>query len=165
MKEKLSKELKTFKNLIAELVDVPAVHCHEEEMMRLMRDRFADTADQVEVDLRGNIYGTFEGKGKSKDQTLMLAAHMDGIGLIVKYIDANGFIRFDGNALGQSLASRRVWIHGTKGPVLAVTSVKVGYGISTQEERNSAATLPEKKSQNSGLKSDSQSLTTVNLNQ
>jgi putative aminopeptidase len=141
MKKQLTEELITFRNLIAELVDVPAVHCHEEEMMRLMRDRFSDTADQVEVDLRGNVHGTFEGSGEGKELTLMLAAHTDGIGLIVKHIDKNGFIWFDGNALGQALASRRVWIHGTKGPVLAVTSVKLGYGISTQEERKAAATI------------------------
>jgi len=133
MKKELSQELRNLKGLIAELVRVPAVHGHEEAMMEFCRDRFAATADKVEVDVRGNVYATFEADGD--DRTFMLAAHMDGIGLVVRHIEEKGFLRFDGNVMGLAMCSRRVWVHGSGEPVLGTTSVKLGYGITPPEER------------------------------
>lgn len=142
MNDQLTPELTKLRDLIAELVQVPAVHCHEERMMVECRDRFGAFADEVVVDVRGNCHATFNGTGET-DLTLMLAAHMDGNGLIVKWIDEKGFIRFDGNAMGQTISSRRVWIHGSKEPVLGVTSTKLGYGITPAEESTKTPRLQD----------------------
>ncbi|HRU06713.1 MAG TPA: hypothetical protein P5137_13175, partial [Candidatus Brocadiia bacterium] len=76
MKDALTQELAAFRDLLAELVEIPGVHCHEEPMMIAFRDRMARLADAVKVDLRGNVYATFEGRPGS-ERTLMLAAHLD----------------------------------------------------------------------------------------
>jgi len=140
MVETLTQELAAFRDLLAELVEIPAVHCHEEPMMVVFRDRMAPLADEVKVDMRGNVYAIFEGTPGAA-RTLMLAAHLDAIGLVVRFIDEKGFVRFEGNADGMWLQSRKVWLHGSKGPALGVTSVKVGYGVTPAEERGKAPEL------------------------
>ena len=142
MPAKLSAELESLKTLLAELVDVPAPTSHEEPMMRWLRDKFGEFADQVEVDLRGNVHGTFKGAGESPLR-YMLASHMDTLGFLVKSIDQKGFIRFAGGGLRLALSSKRLWIHGSKGPVLGVIGMRVGYGTSTLEQMITAPTEKE----------------------
>jgi putative aminopeptidase FrvX len=52
----------------------------------------------------------------------MVAAHADEIGLMVKQIDENGFLRFIriGGWYDPTLLSQRVVIHATPGPVFGV---------------------------------------------
>ena len=56
-------------------------------------------------------------KGDKKAPTVMLAAHMDEIGLMVRYIDDNGFIRFStiGGINDQMLMNQTVTIHSSVG--------------------------------------------------
>jgi putative aminopeptidase FrvX len=56
----------------------------------------------------------------------MLAAHMDEIGLMIKYIDDNGFLRFIGIGrwFDQTLLSQRVVVHGRKGSIPGVIGSK-----------------------------------------
>ncbi|NEJ83824.1 M42 family peptidase, partial [Rhizobium leguminosarum] len=66
---------------------------------------------------------------------IMIAAHMDELGLIVKYIDQGGFIRF--HTLGgfdpKSLIGQRVIIHG-KQDLIGVIGIKAIHFM-TEEER------------------------------
>ena len=52
-------------------------------------------ADEIRVDALGNLLVRKGEKGKN-GRRIMLAAHMDEIGLIATHIDENGFIRFTG---------------------------------------------------------------------
>lgn len=139
--QKLNPKLEELKALLAELVAVPAPSSFEEPMMRVCKERFSKFTDSVEVDLRGNVYAYFKGSSKSSLK-LMLAAHMDAAGLIVKYVEESGFLRFKRCCAELAMCSRRVLIHGSKGPVLGVTGIRVGYGISTKEQ---LTTVPEEK--------------------
>jgi len=60
----------------------------------LVRDVIANEvkpyADHIETDNMGNLIVRKKGTGKK----LLLAAHMDEIGLMVNYIEENGFLRF-----------------------------------------------------------------------
>jgi len=133
MAENLDKKLKDLVNLLAELVQVPAPSGYEEPMMRWCADRFRAFADEVETDVRGNVYATFRGATTGAPK-VMLPAHMDTLGMIVKSIDARGFIRFVSGTLALAMCSRRVRIHGANGPVLGVIGIRIGYGTSKPEQ-------------------------------
>lgn len=62
----------------------------EESIRELIEREVKDYADEVYTDVLGNLIAVRKGKGKK----VMLAAHMDQIGLIITGIDDNGFLRF-----------------------------------------------------------------------
>ena len=57
----------------------------------IVKQAFSEYLDDVSVDVFGNVVGVKKGRGKGK---LMLAAHLDEIGLMVADIDERGFVRF-----------------------------------------------------------------------
>ncbi|MFB6181033.1 MAG: M42 family metallopeptidase [Candidatus Nanohalobium sp.] len=110
------------KGLLKELVETPGVSGQESEIRDKIRGEVEEYADSVEVDNMGNLI-VRKGGG---DKTLMVAAHMDQIGLAVKRIDENGFIKFTfvGGVTLQSLMNQRVTIHTEEGKVTGVIGMK-----------------------------------------
>lgn len=88
---------------------------------------------QVEVDALGNLIAR-KGNGERK---IMLAAHMDEIGLMVKYIDKNGFIKFAtiGGFFDQTLLNQRVLIHTPRGQVCGVIGSKPPHLMKDEERK------------------------------
>ena len=62
----------------------------EEEIRETIKELIKDYADEVSEDVMGNLIARKKGTGKK----IMLASHMDEIGVIITYIDDNGFLRF-----------------------------------------------------------------------
>jgi putative aminopeptidase FrvX len=84
-------------------------------------DRFVEPAsDTYRHDAMGNRIGILNPKG---DPVLMLAGHLDELGLIITYVDDHGFLYF--NTLGghdkSMISGRRVLIRTAKGTVKGVT--------------------------------------------
>jgi putative aminopeptidase FrvX len=74
---------------LAKLIDTPGPSNHEEAVQRLWKDEIARDVDRIDVDPHGNhIAVTNPGAPIS----IMLAGHSDEVGLIVKYINDNGFV-------------------------------------------------------------------------
>ena len=133
----MSDEKQELVDLLAELVRIPGPSGYEEPMIRWCVERFQDLADAVEVDVRGNVCACIEAP-KADAPKLMLAAHMDTLGMIVKSIDEKGFIRFARETLPLAMCSRRVLVHGSKGPILGVIGIRIGYGTSEKEDLTKA---------------------------
>jgi endoglucanase len=78
-------------------------------------------ADAVESDAYGNAWATLKGTA-SEPPVVMLEAHADEIGFIVKAVTSEGFLRVDriGGIDHATARGRRVTILGDKGPVLGV---------------------------------------------
>lgn len=74
------------------LVETYGPSGHEDQVRSLIQAEIADLADEIKVDALGNLIATVEGDGSGR--RVMLAAHMDEIGVIVTYIDEQGFLRF-----------------------------------------------------------------------
>lgn len=117
---------------LQELTSLDGVSGHEQEVVAYLRDAFADCADDVRVDHMGNLYARRH--GRTLKPHLMLEAHSDEIGGIVKSIDPRGFVRMQpmGGVSPAMLVGRRVRVRGN----LGVIGVKSGH-LQTPQERTS----------------------------
>ena len=81
--------LKTLKELCA----LPGVSSAEDAVRDYIQRRTEKTADAVRVDAMGNLI-VFKKGAKTAQNRLMLAAHMDEVGLIVHAITDEGYLKF-----------------------------------------------------------------------
>ncbi len=80
------------KSLIQKLVETPGPSGYEAQVRALVRAEIEPLADGVRVDNLGNLIVRKGQKGPD-GLRIMLAAHIDEIGLIVTHIDERGFAR------------------------------------------------------------------------
>jgi len=76
--------------LLRELSDAFGVSGFEDEVRELIAERIRPFVDELRVDTLGNLIATRKGKN---DRVLMLDAHIDEVGFIVKWIGNDGFLR------------------------------------------------------------------------
>ena len=78
----------------------------EDGIRELIISEIKPICDEVGIDCMGNVTGTIRGGEK----TIMAAAHMDEIGIIITYTDDSGFLRFApvGGLEKNRLVGRRV---------------------------------------------------------
>lgn len=121
--------------LMKELSLTPGVSGSEEKIAEIIERELKDTVDSIERDTMGNLIATK--KGEKKAPTIMLAAHMDEIGLMVSYIDDKGYLKFTtiGGINDQMLMNQTVVVHGSKGDVVGVIGSKPPH-VTKPEERN-----------------------------
>jgi endoglucanase len=74
------------------LTDAFGVSGFEDEIRSVIREEIAGLVDDLRVDVLGNLVALRKGSGGGK--RVMLAAHMDQIGLMVTHVDQKGFLRF-----------------------------------------------------------------------
>lgn len=80
------------KDLIKELVNVYGPSGFEDEVREVILRHVASLADDVRTDAIGNLFVRKRGDGSGR--RVMLAAHMDEIGLIVTHVEESGLLRF-----------------------------------------------------------------------
>jgi putative aminopeptidase FrvX len=111
--------VKNMKNLIQKLTETFSPSSHESAIREMIRGEVEAFADEIRVDALGNLILRKGTKGKN-GKRIMLAAHMDEIGLIATHIDEKGFIRFTniGGVLPHTMLSGRVrFANGTQGVI------------------------------------------------
>jgi putative aminopeptidase FrvX len=81
------------KELLKELTSLIGPPGFEEDVIHYIYKKVKPYADEVRMDDLGNVTATKKGKGKAP--SLLISAHMDETGFIVKKIEKNGFIRFE----------------------------------------------------------------------
>ncbi len=118
--------------LLEELSNAHGLSGREDGIREIVKKHVESHVDEVRTDALGNLIATRRG-GKP---VVMLAAHMDEIGLMVKYIDDKGFLRFVkiGGWFDQTLLNQRVIVHGDKGPLVGVIGSKPPH-VMKEEER------------------------------
>jgi endoglucanase len=104
------------------LVEAPAISGFEKNVRDLLKKELKPHVDSIKVDKVGNLIAV-KGSGSPK---IMFAAHMDELGLIVKYVGKDGFIKFEtvGGWDERILPGIKVKIHGSKGAVTGVVGTK-----------------------------------------
>lgn len=103
------------KNVFEELqalTTLSAVSGHEDRILREIHCRVKPLADEVAIDRVGNLTATFYGKSQI-EPTLMVFAHVDEIGMIVRKIGDNGFLWFEriGGVPEKTLQGQFVDVH------------------------------------------------------
>lgn len=105
------------KQLLQKLTETFSPSGYEDAIRAVICAEVEPLADEIRVDALGNLIvrkGTLGPGGKR----ILIAAHMDEIGLIVSHVDERGFVRFApiGGVFGRYLLSGRVrFLNGTAG--------------------------------------------------
>jgi len=118
---------------LAELLHARSPSGYEAEAQAVFDHHVKPAADAYANDALGNRIATLNPKG---DPVLMLAGHMDELGLIVTYVNNHGYLYFDtigGHDLSV-ISGRRVIIQTAAGPVKGVTG-KRAIHLMDEEDR------------------------------
>lgn len=81
------------KPLIQKLVETASPSGYESKIREVILSEIEPLADEHKVDALGNLIAR-KGQKSAQGRKIMLAAHMDEIGVIVTHVDENGFARF-----------------------------------------------------------------------
>lgn len=87
-------DLHPFKALVKKLTETYGPSGHEQMIRETIRDEIKGLADEVRVDALGNLIARKKGTGSAPRNKVMVAAHMDEIGVMVTHVDEKGFVRF-----------------------------------------------------------------------
>jgi len=117
-------------------------------------------ADTYQKDRLGNRIATFNPKGKP---VLMLAGHIDELGLIITYVSKDGFLYFDtiGGHDNIMISGRRVVIKTAKGTVKGVTGKRAVHLMNAEDRKK----VPEKHEMwiDIGVKSKKEALARISI--
>lgn len=105
-------------DLLKQLVEAYGPSGFEDNVRELIRPLIEPYADEISVDPMGNLIARKKGNGNGLK--VMIAAHMDEIGLMVTHVTEKGFLRFTGigGIYPHTLAGNRVqFADGTRGVV------------------------------------------------
>lgn len=132
----------TLAETLEKLSNACGVAGREEEVRSLMKNMLKPYVDEVKEDKLGNVIGIK--KGRKDAAKVMLAAHMDEIGLFVKTISKEGFLQFTkiGGIDDRILLAQKVIVHTEKGPLHGIIGSKPPH-IQKEEERKKILTYDE----------------------
>jgi tetrahedral aminopeptidase len=109
------------KQLLKTLTETFGPSGFEDEVRKVILKEVKPLADEVRVDALGNLIARRKpAKGAKNPKRIMLAAHMDEIGVIASHIDKRGFVRFTnvGGTFGKyTLGARVRFMNGVTGIV------------------------------------------------
>lgn len=121
--------------LMEELTNAPAPSGFEGPVRDIMKRELRSAGAEVSTDGLGSVIGML--RGSAGEPRIMLVAHMDELGLMVRYIMPDGFIKFQtlGGWLDQALVDQRWMIVTSKGLVPAVSGIRTAH-ITSAEDRS-----------------------------
>lgn len=109
------------KSLLKTLTETYAPSGHEDAVRKIIQKEVKPFADEIRVDAMGSLIVRKKPTVTVKNsKRIMLAAHMDEIGVIVSHVDKNGFVRFasNGGVFGRyTLGARIRFMNGVTGVV------------------------------------------------
>lgn len=111
--------MKTF-NLLKDFTETPGPSGFEKRIGELIQETWQPFVDEITIDRIGSLVALKEGEGLEPRPKIMLAAHMDEIGLMVTKMETypdtgSGFLRVTsvGGVDKRQLYGQRVLVHGS----------------------------------------------------
>jgi endoglucanase len=148
--------------LLRELSEAFGVSGHEEAVRQLILEAIQDLVDEHRVDALGNLIALKKGSGRARRKAsskgvggkVMVAAHMDEVGLMIMHIEKEGSLRFRpvGGVDPRALLAKKVRIgddrvpgvigakpihlldQKARGQVVQVKEMSIDIGASSKEE-------------------------------
>ena len=119
---------------LKELVEAPSPSGFEQPVQRILRRELATVVDELRSDVLGNLIARIDASGPAPLK-VMLAAHCDEIGFMIRYIDEEGFLWFApiGGVDPHLCPGQRVSVQSETGPILGVIGKKPIHLIETKD--------------------------------
>jgi putative aminopeptidase FrvX len=126
----------TLVNALEKLSNACGVTGREDDVRELLKPMLKPYVDEVKEDKMGNLVGLKKG-GEKNAPKVMLAAHMDEIGLIIKNVTKAGFLQFAklGGIDDRILVAQRVLVHTEKGRKPGVIGSKPPHIMKAEEKK------------------------------
>jgi len=118
---------------LAKLSQLDGPSGYEDEVRKVIVNEASKYTDEIETDAIGNLYATIRGESRN-DSKIVVAAHMDEVGFIVRYIEERGFLRFEpvGGIDPRILPGKRVVVKGSRS-LFGTIGAKPPHIISSEE--------------------------------
>jgi putative aminopeptidase FrvX len=131
-------ELDRVGRVIEELANAPGPSGFEGAVRAIIARELSAAGATVTTDGLGSVIGMM--RGTSDRPRIMLVAHMDEVGLMVRRIDGDGYLRVQmlGGYSERALADKRWTILTHKGPIPAVSGLKSVHITSGDESRRAS---------------------------
>ncbi len=108
--------------ILTRLIDAPSVSGYEIPARKVFISEAKDYADEIFSDVMGNTYAVVK---TGSDKKIMIAAHIDQVGMMVKGFTSSGDIMITTRGFSaKALLSQKVIIHTSKGPIKGVIGGK-----------------------------------------
>ncbi|GAC1380804.1 MAG: M42 family metallopeptidase [Ktedonobacteraceae bacterium] len=126
---------------LRQMIASPSPSGFEQEVQQVIRTEVQQYTDELRTDIHGNVIAALNPGGNPR---IMLTAHCDELGFLVRYIDDSGFIYFApiGGFDPSTLPGERVQIHTEGGSILGVIGRKPVH-LLDGEERSKAPKISE----------------------
>ncbi len=117
--------------LLRELTNADAAPGFEGPVRNILKREWQGIVKDLHTDGIGNLLGTLPGSGPR----VLVMAHMDEVGFMVRYIDPNGFVYLHpiGTYIDQAVLTQRFTITTARGPVVGYTGVKSPHVVPAAE--------------------------------
>ena len=119
-------------SLLEELTNAHGPSGFEGPVRAVMQRELSPLCDHVETDGIGSLIGRLGEDGGAP--RVMMAAHMDEVGLMVRFVTPEGYVKFQalGGWLDQALINQRWVIQTRNGPVRGVSGIKTVHVMTTE---------------------------------
>ena len=110
--------------LLRDLTDAFGPTGFEGPVRAVVQRELAPLADDIRTDGMGSLIARV--RGVTDTPRVMITAHMDEVGLMVRYVTPEGYVKFQtlGGWLDQALINQRWVIRTRNGPIRGVTGIK-----------------------------------------
>jgi len=114
---------KSREEFLKKLIETPSPSGFEEQIQKIFEERVQGKVDKFYKDYHGNAIGVIYPDASFR---VMLAGHCDEVGLMVEFINDQGYIHFStiGGIDSHVTPGKRVIIHSSQGPVKGVIGKK-----------------------------------------
>ncbi len=123
-------------NLLEEVTTIPGPTGQEQDVMDWCQQRWEQHSESIERSPTGNLYARIGGSGKK----VLIQAHADEIGFIVRSIDSEGFLHISTAQVADDPAKRfpvgqPALVLGRNGPIEGLIATATGH-VLTEEQRS-----------------------------
>ncbi|HEY4387172.1 MAG TPA: hypothetical protein VGN34_22175, partial [Ktedonobacteraceae bacterium] len=128
-------------SFLRRMVASPSPSGFEQPVQQVIREELANYSDTIRTDVHGNVIAALHPDATPR---IMLTAHCDEIGFLIRYISDDGFLYFGtiGGFDATTLPGSRVEIHTPSGPILGVIGRKPIHTLSA-DERSKVPTISD----------------------